>query len=168
MPASPLWLLMLVSLLTLLGGCYAGPWRHGEASSADPPESFLVILSEVEIAPGERKAFFRDTRRVLQSLSTQPGLVGYRVRFQLFGSRAWTMTVWEREEDAARFAATPAHLEAMRDSGRTLARLRFARTWRAVEAGPLSWREAFAWLEAHPLRAAGGQALKSSVSEPPP
>jgi quinol monooxygenase YgiN len=110
----------------------------------------LIVLSEVEIAPGHRSAFFRDTRAVLDAMPAQTGLLGYSFRFEFLGRRAWTMTAWTDEAAMRRFVRSPAHLAAMQRAGTTTAATRFVRLRRPAAAVPLPWSEAIQLLAAAP------------------
>jgi heme-degrading monooxygenase HmoA len=107
----------------------------------------VVALSATEHRPGMRREFFRDTRRLLAELPTQPGLVGYSFRFELLGPSAWTMTAWNNDASLNAFVRSPEHREAVRRSGETAQNLRFATIEMPVGSLPLNWREARRLLE---------------------
>lgn len=118
---------------------------HGRIFADQP---VLVVLSATEHRPGMRSAFFKDTKAVLATIADQPGLVGYAVRFEIFGRQAWTMTAWKDEASLAAFMRSPAHREAVRRSGETAQNIRFASVAMPLRALPMSWDEARRRLEA--------------------
>jgi hypothetical protein len=124
---------------------YSAPYRSTAPATVAgtlPGQTILVTLSSTEHRPGQRGAFFRDTRNVLGELPQQEGLLGYSFRFQLLGNKAWTMTAWLDEESRDKFARSPAHLEAIRRSEVTSQNTSFVTVSRTPEALPMSWSEA--------------------------
>ncbi len=106
--------LLLLAMLTGLAGCsiatpfrYAGPTVTESAGS----ENLIVSLTMTEYKPGwkSRRVFWRHVGQVEKSLSDRPGLVGYSLRRQIIGNRAWTMTVWKDESSLLAFIRSPAH-----------------------------------------------------------
>jgi heme-degrading monooxygenase HmoA len=95
-----------------------------------------------------RAEFFKDTKAVLATMADQPGLLGHGVRFEIFGSKAWTMTAWKDEASLAAFVRSPAHREAVRRSGETAQNIRFASVEVPLAALPMSWAEAEQRLDA--------------------
>lgn len=148
----PLLTAMILALTTWLTGCAVGaPFRKTALARdagwpADRP--VLVVLSATEHRPGMRGEFFKDTKAVLATMADQPGLVGYAVRFELFGKKAWTMTAWQDEASLAAFVRSPAHREAVRRSGETSQNIRFASVEVPLAALPLSWADAKSRLQA--------------------
>jgi len=127
------------------GWAYPAPFRKTSLARADglPADRMVVVaLSATEHRPRMRREFFRDTRRVLAELPTQPGLVGYSFRFELLGPSAWTMTAWDNDASLNAFVRSPAHREALRRSGETVQNLRFATIEMPVGSLPINWREA--------------------------
>ena len=147
------WMILLVftmPLLSCLPSCaYTAPFRRVEAVP-DGLKTAVVTLSAVESQSGQRKAFFDDTKRVLADLPNQPGLLGYSFRFQLIGRKAWTMTAWKDEASRDRFAASPIHRAAVKNSGVTAQNMRFITVELPVTELPMKWTEALRLLDTAP------------------
>ncbi len=130
-------------LVTLLGGCaIATPFRT--TGAGDGGSHSVVALTEATLGKDSaaRGAFWDGVWAVERSLKDQPGLIGYSVRRELLGNRAWTMTVWESQADLDRFVLSPAHRAAMASGRAALTDMRFARLERRREDGPPRWTEA--------------------------
>lgn len=141
---------LAAALAFLLGGCtIATPFREAAPAGPDAGGEVIVALTEATLGPDRaaRAAFWDGVRAVEQSLPDQRGLVGYSLRRELLGSRAWTMTVWDSEEDLERFVRSPAHGRAMRTGSRAIAGQRFATVTRPRAAGRMPWAEALDVLE---------------------
>lgn len=139
----------VLALLGLFTSCsYTAPYRRMEVSkSGRTPagQQVIVTLTEVRHQPGKRTAFFGDTMKVLDDLPNHRGLLGYSFRFQLLGSRAWTMTAWEDEAALDRFARSPAHRAAVTNSRVTAQSVKIKSISVPFSELPLPWREA-QWL----------------------
>jgi heme-degrading monooxygenase HmoA len=141
-------LLLLSTLGTLLGGCaiatpFRGPgFAAGKVSGVDPGQTVVVALTNATVHSDRREPFDTHTRKVVDTLPAQPGLIGYSVRRELFGDEAWTMTVWRTDADRARFVATDAHRAAMAAGGPALKSVRFSRVEVPARDIPLSWDRA--------------------------
>ncbi len=107
----------------------------------------VVAVTEATLKPGARAAFIRHVRRVEADMDRQPGLVGYSLRTELLGRRAWTLTVWQDEESLRAFARSPAHRAAVREQRAALDGMLFARASLGRDKVPLGWREALEILE---------------------
>jgi quinol monooxygenase YgiN len=148
--------LLLVSLLPALSACtVTAPYRRvstARPAESDPARPVIVALTAVEHRPGQRSAFFSDTRRVLDGMRDHPGLLGYAFRFEVFGPRAWTMSAWENQEALDRFVRSPAHRAAMRASAATSQNIRTLSLEVPAHAAPLRWKHALQLLNDTPLR----------------
>jgi heme-degrading monooxygenase HmoA len=137
-------------LLAVFSGCsYTAPYRR-LASTEKAGGTAIVTFSQVEHRPGQRKAFFTDTKRVLAELPSQEGLLGYSFRFQLLGRKAWTMTAWKDEASRDKFARSGAHRIAARNSSATAQNMKFVSVSVPAESLPLSWAEGLKLLEGAP------------------
>lgn len=141
---------MLTILLTAFGlaGCtIAQPFRAPGLSSNDPGP-YLVVITEASVSrePGAADAFFAISETLVQEIQGRPGYVGHSRRRELFGDRAWTMTVWRDTEAMLAFINGETHGAAMRRTADLVADARFARTWVAASDLPLSWKDAEALL----------------------
>jgi hypothetical protein len=140
---------ILMGLITFLSSCsYTAPFRRVESVPAGA--KVIVTLSAVEHKKGQRKPFFADTQRVIADLPNQSGLVGYSFRFQIFGNKAWTMTAWKDEASRDRFAQSPIHLAAVRNSPTTAQNMRFVSVTVPASSLPMRWDEALRLLEDAP------------------
>lgn len=143
-------LILAMPLLSFLSACaYTAPFRRVEPVP-DNLKTAVVTLSAVESQPGQRKAFFADTQRVLSSLRNQPGLLGYSFRFQFLGRKAWTMTAWKDIASRDRFAASPLHQAAVKNSRFTAQNMRFITVTLPVSELPMKWTEALSLLDSAP------------------
>ena len=138
-----------MGLLVFLSGCtYTAPFRRMEAVS--PEATVSVTLSAVEHQKGQRRPFLADTKRVLADLPNQAGLVGYSLRFQLLGNKAWTMTAWKNEASRDQSAKSPVHLAAVRRSRLTAQNMRFIPVSMPAGSLPMTWDEAIRLLDKAP------------------
>ncbi len=101
-----------------------------------------VTMTQYKSDWTSRKLFWRHVERVEKSLSERQGLVGYSMRRQILGNRAWTMTIWKDESSLLAFVRSPAHLEAMQQALPTLENASFARVELPASDIPLSWEKA--------------------------
>ncbi|MFM9879951.1 MAG: antibiotic biosynthesis monooxygenase family protein [Burkholderiaceae bacterium] len=132
-------------LVGLLSGCaISTPFK---TISSTPPTVVMVVTHAV-LDPNNRAAFDAQTSRVLESLSGQPGLVGYSVRRQLLGNEVWTMTVWASEASRAEFVTSAAHRTAMVNGNSALQTIRLLRVELPQSAVPMAWADALQLLEA--------------------
>lgn len=139
--------LLIMPLFATASSCaYTAPYRRVEAIP-DQTKTAVVTLSAVESRPGQRRTFFADTKRVLADLPKQSGLLGYSYRFQIIGRRAWTMTAWKDEASRDRFAASPIHRAAVKNSRFTAQNMRFVSVEVPVSKLPMQWSEALRLLE---------------------
>ncbi len=95
-----------------LAGCaIATPYKTTDSGAAlpkDAPTVVAVTLAVVSDDRAARKVFWENVWRIERALPEQPGLLGYSLRQELLGNKAWTMTAWRSEEDLRRFAAASA------------------------------------------------------------
>lgn len=139
----------LTALAGLAGGCtFATPYRELRSgpgvSAPGAGETVVIALSEVTLGPDRaaRAAFWEGMRAFERDLPNHPGLLGYSLRRELLGDRAWTMTVWESEAALGRFVSSPVHAAAIRASHAAIRDQRFATLSRPRAEAPLRWPEA--------------------------
>jgi hypothetical protein len=143
-------LVLAMPPVSLLASCsYTAPFRLVEPVPAGL-KTAVVTLGAVESRAGQRRAFFDDTKRVLADLPNQSGLLGYSFRFELLGRKAWTMTAWKDAASRDRFAASPVHQSAVRNSRVTAQNMRFVSVEVPVSELPMSWSAALRLLETAP------------------
>lgn len=143
---------LLAPILLLVGGCqigrpFRGPGfdpREGVTAATAGP-TVVVAVTHAVSAPGRRRDFSRRTASVMGAIESQPGLIGWSVRKQIFGNEAWTLSVWTDESSLAAFVRSPAHLDAMRAD--TLADFTTVRIDVPREAIPIGWPRALEILE---------------------
>ena len=106
---------VLGSLLIWLNGCAIGtPWPRLAAGAPEQAEEPVVlVLTRVVVDSRQRREFDRQNSRVLASMGTHPGLIGYAARRELFGDQGWTMSVWANDEARATFVRSAVHREAV-------------------------------------------------------
>ncbi len=138
------------TLAAVLAGALAGcaiatPYKTTDAGAAlpkDAPTVVAVTLAVVSDNPAARKVFWENVWRIERALPEQPGLLGYSLRQELLGNKAWTMTAWRSEEDLRRFVASPLHRQAIDATPPALVDARFVRVARTNGQLPLRWDEA--------------------------
>lgn len=145
--------LVVLLLAPLLGGCAIGlPYR--DLSGGRPPAgpTRVVALTHAVLDGAKRKPFDRGSEQVIQALPSQPGIVGYALRREMFGDQVWTMTVWEDEASRAAFVRSPVHMAAIRAGADAIRLGRFAHLEVPADRAPLSWKQALAVLESEAVR----------------
>jgi heme-degrading monooxygenase HmoA len=132
---------MLGSLMVWLGGCAIGtPWPRVAPHSVDQGnERVVLVLTRVVVDTQQRSEFDRQNSRVLASMGSQPGLIGYAARRQLFGDQGWTMSVWADDEARAAFVRSAVHREAIAQSLPALRAVELKRLTVARKDLPANW-----------------------------
>ncbi|MEM6454892.1 MAG: hypothetical protein AAF772_07330 [Acidobacteriota bacterium] len=152
---------LLVLLAGLLSGCtiglpFARPAASAAPSSGDGAEAaaqaddtVTIVVTHAVVDRAKRKAFDRYTQKVARALRAGEfdGLVGFSVRRQLFGSEAWTLTVWQSPEALRSFSTSAMHRTAVAEGAPALLRMRSHRYEQPADAPVPTWSEAIALLE---------------------
>lgn len=135
----------LSCLGALLAGCtFATPFKTLDAD--DGRAARVLVITHAMAHSGQRELFMAHTRRVIDSLAHQPGLIGYSLRRELFGDELWTLTVWRDDDARATFFRSPVHVEAMAAGMSALRAARFLRVeWPGGSERP-QWPELLARL----------------------
>jgi heme-degrading monooxygenase HmoA len=122
----------------------AVPCRAASAKGADPAAEVIVAVTEVRLGTNRsgRSRFWNQVWTVEKALPLQPGLVGCILRRDIFGTRAWTMTLWENEDSIHAFMQSAVHRKAMQDGLPGTLGTRFVRFRRLRSAGLPAWSEA--------------------------
>jgi heme-degrading monooxygenase HmoA len=138
----------LLSLFLLAGCTFSTGFREGSAADLPPDAPVIVALTEAKLVPelDAHTVFWSRSRSVVMSLAERPGLVGYSMRLEPFGTRVWTMTVWRDDESLAAFLASQVHARAQKDGLPSLADGRFLRVRVTRAEAPLAWDDAVARL----------------------
>ena len=109
---------VLAAFTLLLNACaISTPWpRLTPANATVIDEQVVLVLTRVVVDPARRAEFDRQNSLVMASMGSQPGLIGYSARRQLFGDEGWTMSVWASEEARAAFVRSAVHRKAIAKS----------------------------------------------------
>lgn len=144
---------MLSAISAWLSGCAIGtPWPRIESRpEAGAQAPVVLVLTRVVVDGPNRSEFDRQNRRVLDSMPTHPGLIGFAARRELFGNQGWTMSVWVDDEARRRFVGSTVHREAMQQARPSLLTVDTRRLTVARQDLPQGWEQALALL-AHPDR----------------
>lgn len=134
----------LASGLALVAGCaiqlppYVAPREPGDGDD----DVLRMSLTHAVIDGRNRRDFDRYTRRIVDVLPSQPGLVSFSVRRELIGDQVWTITVWDSDESRDRFFASGLHRDAMAAAGAAIVNVRTRRL--DVRRGnlPVAWADA--------------------------
>ena len=145
---------VVVSALgALQSGCavampFRGPGYDGRSGvTAETPDgTVLVALTSAVLDRARRRPFDRSTGDVADGMGEVDGLVGFSFRRELFGKRAWTMTVWEDEASLARFVRSQMHRDAMRAGRDATLEFRFHSFRAERDEIPVRWSRAVALL----------------------
>jgi hypothetical protein len=145
-------LLALLAALPLVSGCAIGTgWRQQVPLSALPADVALpVSLIHTQVADSHRSPFADHTRKVMDSLPAQPGLVASALRRELIGPNAWVIAVWASEDDRDRFVAGAVHQRAIAAAAPGLRSLTIKRLALKPSELPVDWARAKALLAAAP------------------
>ncbi|MEO1503391.1 MAG: antibiotic biosynthesis monooxygenase family protein [Pseudomonadota bacterium] len=142
-------------VLTVFGlnGCaISTPFRSTDAPSLSNTQAddgrVIVVITEARVTREGRRDFSAGSAAVVEGLDRQPGLLGYSVRQELFGERAWTMTAWRDRASLELFLNGQPHRRVADRAGDMLSGGRFAQTEIEESELPLSWSEAMRLLDA--------------------
>ncbi len=145
---------MLMSL-SALAGCaistpFQGPGYDRQQGVTVAGDALVVAITEAVLNGdrSQRSTFWRYVEQVEATLPARPGFVGYALRREIIGRRAWTMTVWTDEASLDGFVQSDAHQAAIRASMGALACANFARVEIERVDVPISWDRALELLAA--------------------
>jgi len=106
----------------------------------------MVIVSITYAKTGEEseknKSFWKNVNLIKDNIKENSGLIGVSISKRIFGNEAWTMTVWEREEDLENFIISKRHSQAIDESEEALAISKFARLKMKRKEIPIDWEKA--------------------------
>lgn len=132
--------------LTLVAGCHVGVSFRGPGYDAErgaatlPPDTRVVVaITHGELSRGQRSSFRSELGAVLDGLPQRPGLIGYAVRAELFGSEVWTVSAWEDDRALDAFVRSTLHRRAIADGGIPPDTVRSVRVTLAAQELPLGW-----------------------------
>lgn len=131
--------LMALAVVPLLGACaISTPFPRLKMSGAGADDQVVVVLTHIVVDSNQRSEFDRQTRRVIDSLPSHSGMLGYSARRQIFGNEAWTMSMWASDADRAGFVRSAVHQEAIAKSAPAIVNIQLKRlslTRKDVSAG---------------------------------
>lgn len=141
-------IIQMLSILVWISNCtIATPFQKNDRLKlSDLKKQTLVVvaITEVEIKGSFslRSIFWNRVSSVRSSLAENEGYLGGAIRRELFGNRAWTMTVWKDEISLDRFVESVEHERAMREGGPAVTKSKFYRGYKQWQEIPLSWETA--------------------------
>ncbi|MBI1190761.1 MAG: hypothetical protein GC200_08805 [Tepidisphaera sp.] len=124
------------------GGCrLATPFRASTDGTPPAAGPVVVAITHAQLDPAGRDAFDRYTDKVIASLPSNAGYLGYSVRGRLLGNEVWTMTLWRDHAATDAFVRSSTHGQAIREGLAAVKRAQFLRfEWPAADPPP-SWDE---------------------------
>ncbi|MEL6963929.1 MAG: antibiotic biosynthesis monooxygenase [Pseudomonadota bacterium] len=139
----------------MLAGCaistpFSGPGyssRAGVAFQENAPVVIAISKAVMRQDGVKRSEFWHHVSTVRDSLDDQPGFIGHSIRRELFGTAAWTMTVWTDEASLDNFVASDVHQTAIREAFDALETTRFVRFVAIAGDIPIAWDRALVVLE---------------------
>ncbi len=136
--------LVALAVVPLLSACaISTPFpRLKEVLGEGADDPVVVVLTHIVVNSDQRSEFDRQTRRVLDSLPSHNGMLGYSARRQIFGSEAWTMSVWASDADRAEFVRSAVHQEAIAKSAPAIVNIQLKRLTLARKNVPAGWPRA--------------------------
>ena len=136
--------LMALAVVPLLGACaISTPFpRLKDAPGAGANDKVVVVLTHIVVNSNQRSEFDRQTRRVIDSLPSHSGMLGYSARRQIFGNEAWTMSVWASDADRAGFVRSAVHQEAIAKSAPAIVNIQLKRLSLTRKDVPAGWPRA--------------------------
>ena len=146
---------MLMSLSALAGCAISTPFqgpgydrRQGVTLAGDGRLVVAITEAVLNGDRSQRSTFWDYVGQVEASLPSRPGFVGYALRREIIGRRAWTMTVWSDAASLQGFVESDVHQAAIRSSMGALACASFARVEIERAGVPISWDRALELLAA--------------------
>jgi heme-degrading monooxygenase HmoA len=142
-------LILLIVLMLGLGGCaISTPFPQWEAKpSASNEDAVVLVLTRIVVNTEKREEFDRQTSRVLDSIRSQPGLIGFSARRELFGNQGWTLSAWASDDARAQFVRSTVHQEAIAKSAPAIVSIELKRLTMARNKLPANWTQALALLD---------------------
>src|SRR2546425_13125069 len=102
------------------------PWVS--ISDVQPNAEYLALVSCIP-----RKGFFsifsflRQTYAIQDQLRKSEGLLGYSLRTQLIGKKAWTLSAWKDEAALTAFVRASPHADTMKNLRPLLGKTKFVK-----------------------------------------
>ncbi len=122
---------------------FRGPWYSSGDGVTLPGvgEEVMVGVTNAVLGGPNRDAFDESSRRVVESLPTHDGFIGYSLRTRVLGSEVWTMTVWRDKAALDAFVRSPVHRSAMREGMSAITAAKFLRMPWPTKSVPPRWSE---------------------------
>ncbi|MCW7512604.1 hypothetical protein [Leptospira levettii] len=139
---------MIMILLSWLIHCkIATLFQRNESVNKDLYENeteVVIVITEVEISESYslRSIFWNRVSSVRSKLNQNEGYLGGAIRREIFGNRAWTMTVWKNESALDQFVYSKEHEIAMKEGGPAVKKSKFYRGFVKWKELPISWERA--------------------------
>ena len=135
--------LMALAVVPLLGACaISTQFSRLKMSGAGAEDQVVVVLTHIVVDSNQRSEFDRQTRRVIDSLPSHSGMLGYSARRQIFGNEAWTMSMWASDADRAGFVRSAVHQEAIAKSAPAIVNIQLKRLSLTLKDVPAGWPRA--------------------------
>ncbi|MCZ8344296.1 MAG: hypothetical protein O9301_14775 [Leptospira sp.] len=137
-----------MALMASISNCVVGtPFqKSSKLSDYKIKEDTVVVVALTEVETkgsiSDLWTFWKRVSSVRESIESNPGYLGGSIRRQLFGSKAWTMTVWKDEESIDNFVYAKEHERAMKEGGPAVKRGRFYRIQKQWKEVPIPWEVA--------------------------
>ncbi|MEO0652287.1 MAG: antibiotic biosynthesis monooxygenase [Planctomycetota bacterium] len=131
---------------------FRGPgFEDGRLGDLGADGTVVVALTQATLKAGASRAFFEASGEIADEMEQAPGHLGHSLRRVLFGSEAWTLSVWEDRDALRGFIRQPAHTEAMKRADEWIETFMTDNFEVRRSALPLSWGRAIEILEGAPL-----------------
>jgi len=160
-------IVMLAAAFLLLTNCslarpFHGPGLKPIMDTPGGPDSTVVVAITNAVVDGDnRKAFDDHTQKVIASLESHDGFIGYSVRTRILGNEVWTMTVWRDKAAMRAFVRGQVHDKAIEAGYDAVLQERFLVFEAKAKEIPLSWGDVLKRLEEVPLEDSAAKRAKS-------
>lgn len=136
-------ILLLIPIGLLVGCAVSTPYPKLSAADTTQAEDkvVLVITKIVLKTTSDRSEFDRQTNRLIDTMSTHPGLIGFSARKELLGHQAWTLSVWKSDADRVNFVNSGLHQTAIKQSSSAVGNAQFKRLLLARKELPDNWNK---------------------------
>lgn len=146
------WATTIAAIASLAACAVSTPYTTPEGlalrDSLETRSSVFIAITEIDFAASDMKraTFNRYMTDVEANLPHQIGFIGFTKRMELFGSKAWTMTIWEDIGSMTAFMYGPDHARAVEGTKKQAISARFVNFEIASTTAPISWGDALARL----------------------
>ncbi|MBY0409360.1 MAG: antibiotic biosynthesis monooxygenase [Burkholderiaceae bacterium] len=139
---------LLSAFTSLISGCaISTPQRLLQLAAGEAPDDLVfVVITRANIKPEMRSTFDDLASKLAKTLPSQPGLITYSLRREIFGTQEWTLTAWKSAYARDAFGGSPAHRGAMKLTSILVNDMDVHRFVVRRDELPLSWTDALAKL----------------------